>query len=95
MATCEKCGVTFKPYWQFMDVEDNTCEECVQQEDEKKGQRLCTAFIKLVLGIVFITLSVVFDAFWLKLAGFIVLLFALLKLLEITTLGQGSSLQKP
>lgn len=95
MATCEKCGIPFKPYWQFMDVEENTCEQCAYQEDETKGQRLCTAFVKLVLGIVFIILSVVFDAFSLKLAGFIVLLFALLKLLEITTLGQGSSPQRP
>ena len=89
MATCEKCGAPFKPYWQFMDVEESTCEQCVIQEDEKKSQRLYTAFVKLALGIVFVLLGVVFDAFLLKLAGFIVLLFALLKLLEITTLGQG------
>ena len=95
MATCEKCGVTFKPYWQFMDVEETACEQCAYQEDEKKGQRLRTAYIKLALGIVFIVLSIVFDAFSLKLVGFIVLLFALLKLLEITTLSQGSSPQKP
>jgi dolichol kinase len=78
-----------------MDVEENTCEQCDHQEDEKKDQRLCTAFVKLVLGIVFVIVSVVFDAFALKLAGFIVLLFALLKLLEITTLGQGTAPHKP
>ena len=95
MATCEKCGTPFKPYWQFMDVEESTCEQCAYQEDAKRGQRQVTAFVKLALGIIVIILSIVFDSFFLKLAGFTVLLFALLKLLEITTLSQEPPPRKP
>lgn len=95
MATCEKCGITFKPYWRFMDVEEETCEHCAQVEDDKKGQRLLTAFIKVILGIVLIAWNVLLvDSFFLQLAGFVVLIFGLLKLVEIACIGQKPSMEE-
>jgi hypothetical protein len=95
MATCEKCGASFKPYWQFMDVEEHTCENCAHQADKKKGQRLVLAFTKVVLGIIAIAVSVLLlDSFFLQLAGFVVLIFGLLKLVEVAIIGQKASPQK-
>ena len=75
-----------------MDVEEKTCEHCAHQEDDKKGQRLITAFVKVVVGILTIALSVLLvDSFFLELAGFIVLLFGLLKLVEMAFIGQKPS----
>ncbi len=77
-----------------MDVEDTTCEHCAFEEDETKGHRLATAFVKLLLGVMVMVLSAIFDSFFLQLAGFVVLLLGLLKLLEITIIGQAPPAQK-
>ena len=49
----------------------------------------------VILGVVLIALNVLaVDSFFLQLAGFIVLIFGVLKLVEITTIGQKPSAQR-
>ena len=84
MATCKECGVTFKPYWQFTDVEEETCEHCARLGDDKKGQRCITGVVTLVLGIVLIALDVLLvDSLLLQVAGIALLTFSVLKLITL------------
>jgi len=94
MATCEKCGASFKPYWRFTDVEESICEHCVHQQDEKRKQRLVTAFVTLAIGLIAVIAGAAAASFFLKLAGFILLLFGLLKLIEFTVIGGSAAPQQ-
>ena len=91
MARCEKCGADFKPYWAGTEIEEKSCEHCAYEAEDKKGQCMVLAFAKVVVGLALIMLSVAGDLFFLKIAGFVILLFGVLKLVEVATISQKPS----
>ncbi|HPD61005.1 MAG TPA: hypothetical protein PKV48_04500 [Thermodesulfobacteriota bacterium] len=82
MATCEKCGEEFKPYWRLAELQDKRCEKCEYLEEEKKNKRIWTALLKIMVGFVLIIFTSSLSAGPLKVLGFFLVVLGLIKLIE-------------
>jgi len=82
MATCEKCGEEFKPYWRLAELQNKRCEKCEYLEENRKNKRIWTALLKAAIGFLLI-LSAPSSSMWpLKALGFFLIVLGLIKLIE-------------
>jgi hypothetical protein len=82
MATCEKCGEEFKPYWRLAELQNKRCEKCEYLEEEKKNKRIWTALLKAAVGFLLIVFTPSSSTWPLKGLGFFLVVLALIKLIE-------------
>ena len=93
MATCEKCGDTFKPFWRFADVQDKVCEKCLYLESGDKEVRVWTATIKIIVGFLIIIITPSPGSLFLHVIGFFLVISGIMKLIEDAVMHGGISLR--
>jgi hypothetical protein len=89
MATCEKCGENFKPYWRLTDVQDKKCEKCEYVGDKQKEKRIWNALIQIVIGFIIIIMNPEALSLPLELIGFVLVLFGTVKMIEDAMMHRG------
>ena len=95
MATCEKCGEEFKPYWRLAELQDKRCEKCEYLEEERENNRIWTALLKAVVGFLLVIFTPVSSAWPLKILGYFLIMVGLIKLIEDALMHRGSSEGRP
>jgi hypothetical protein len=92
MATCEKCGDAFKPFWRFTDVQDKVCEKCLYGESGDKQRRVWTAMIKIIVGFFIIIITPSPGSLFIQVIAFFLVISGIIKLIEDVVMHGGISL---
>ena len=95
MATCEKCGEEFKPYWRLADIQDKRCEYCEYVADKDKEKRIWNALIKIVIGFLIVIINPETVSIPLEAIGFLLVLFGTVKLIEDELMHKGIHFEPP
>jgi uncharacterized membrane protein HdeD (DUF308 family) len=82
MATCEKCGEEFKPYWRLAELQNKRCEKCEYLKEKRKNKRIWTALLKVAVGFLLIIFTPASSTWPLRILGFFLIVLGLIKLIE-------------
>ena len=93
MATCEKCGDAFKPFWRLTEIQDKVCEKCLYAESGDKERRVWTALIKIIIGFLIIIITPPSRSLFLQVIGFFLVISGIIKLIEDAVMHGGISLR--